>query len=251
MNDQASQPNEKPDGPDGSPQAQPNGLHAPLIEPEPAKAAPEPKPGPAKAATLSSEAPKPPKPSLWARMLNKETRSGRAMRAAIRTLGFIVGFYALGFFTAYTLFFQPLNRSSQMLNAELVQLRSDLEQTQSELDKAALTFLGVEKQNQQLEADMQIAAAKMDVLSALVQVREARLKLALNDAAAARLALNQAEESLQKSLPLLVKQGVASSDTFTQLFELARTDLGRNMRLAEQDLERLTSELQLVSEGLD
>lgn len=203
-----------------------------------------------KAASLPKDLPKPRPPSLASRLLDKETRGGRAVRATIRTIGFIVGFYALGFFTAYTLFFQPLQRSTRALDAEVAQLRTDLEAKQTELDRAALTFLGVEEENEQLREDLDQLRLHSSVLQALVQVSDARLKLAGNDVAAARLSLNRAEQTLQSSLPKLEALGVASADTLSQLFELARTDLGRNTRLAEQDLARLTSELQLVSESV-
>jgi len=205
---------------------------------------------PAKAASLPPEPPKPQKPSLWARLLDKETRRGRATRAFIRALGTIVGLYALGFFTAYTLLYQPLQRQNRVTESEATQLRASLEEKQAELDKAALTFLGVEKLNEQLSGDLERAQAQVAVLRALVQVGEARLKLAGNDASAARLALNQAEQTLQGSMTQLEKLGTARKETFQQLFELVRNDLGRSSRLAEQDLERLTSELQLLSESL-
>jgi hypothetical protein len=205
---------------------------------------------PAKAASLPPEPPKPQKPSLWARLLDKETRRGRATRAFIRALGTIVGLYALGFFTAYTLLYQPLQRQNRVTESEATQLRASLEEKQAELDKAALTFLGVEKLNEQLSGDLERAQAQVAVLRALVQVGEARLKLAGNDASAAHLALNQAEQTLQGSMTQLEKLGTARKETFQQLFELVRNDLGRSSRLAEQDLERLTSELQLLSESL-
>lgn len=216
----------------------------------PAPHAEAPRSAPVKAASLPPQPPKPPKPSLWARLLDKETRRGRAMRAFIRLLGTIVGLYALGFFTAYTLLYQPLQRQNRVAEAEVARLSASLEEKQAELDKAALTFLGVEKLNEQLSGDLERAQAQVVVLRALVQVGEARLKLAGNDTSAARLALNQAEQTLQASMAQLEKLGTAKKETFQQLFELVRNDLGRNSRLAEQDLERLTSELQLLSESL-
>ena len=121
---------------------------------------------------------------------------------------------------------------------------------ESELDKTALTFLGVEEQNKQYTADLEKANARAAVLQVLNQITIARLNLAEKDASAARLGLDEAEKLLSGSLPLLEKLGAASADTFTQLFELARSDLARNAGLAGQDLERLSSELLLVNETL-
>ena len=78
--------------------------------------------GPAKAATLTSDSIKP-KKSLFGR----ETKAGRALRKTIRVLAFIVGFFGLGFFTAYLLLYRPLANQAKANNVELVQLRQDIE----------------------------------------------------------------------------------------------------------------------------
>jgi len=201
--------------------------------------------GPAKAATLTPETVKP-KKSLFGR----ETKAGRALRKTIRTLAFAVGFFGLGFFTAYMLLYRPLENQARANNVELVQLRQDIEAKEAELDKAALTYHGVEEQNKQYSADLEKANARTGVLQVLNMITEARLNLAEDDASAARLGLDEAEKLLDSSLPQLEKLGGASADTFAQLFELARTDLTRNAGLAGQDLERLSSELMLVNETL-
>ncbi len=205
----------------------------------------EPAPGPVKAASLGPEAVKPRKP-----LFGRDTKAGRALRAVIRTIAFIVGFYALGFFTAYLLLYRPLQVQQRANLVELEQLRKDVADKQAELDKAGLSMAGVQQQNTGLAAEAEKRGAQVTVLQALNQVMEARLKLAAKDTSAARLALEQAEKTLTPALPQLEKLGGASAATFTQLFDLARTDLGRNATLADQDLERLSSELQLISATL-
>jgi septal ring factor EnvC (AmiA/AmiB activator) len=188
----------------------------PAVEPTP-----EPKPVSAKAVSLTPEKAKP-KSSF----LGPESKAGRAMRKTIRVLGFIVGFFGLGFFTAYLLLYRPLQRQARSSDAQLTQLRQDIQTKQAELDKAGLTFLGVQAQNKQLTADLEKAQAQSVALGALTQVSEARVRLAEKNISAAR------------------------PTTLTQLFELARSDLSRDSNLAAQDLERLSSELMLISETL-
>jgi septal ring factor EnvC (AmiA/AmiB activator) len=212
----------------------------PAVEPTP-----EPKPVSAKAVSLTPEKAKP-KSSF----LGPESKAGRAMRKTIRVLGFIVGFFGLGFFTAYLLLYRPLQRQARSSDAQLTQLRQDIQTKQAELDKAGLTFLGVQAQNKQLTADLEKAQAQSVALGALTQVSEARVRLAEKNISAARLALDQAEKQLSTSLPTLEALGAARPTTLTQLFELARSDLSRDSNLAAQDLERLSSELMLISETL-
>ena len=117
----------------------------PTSEPTPV----ETKNGPTKAATLTPEVVKPKK-----KLFGGDTRAGRALRSVIRTIAFVVGFYALGFFTAYLLLYRPLQNQYKAVNAQLTQVTQELEQKQSDLDKASLTFLGVQNQNKQLTDDL-------------------------------------------------------------------------------------------------
>jgi hypothetical protein len=215
----------------------------PTSEPTPAPAGA--KPGPAKAATLTPQVVKPKKT-----LFGGDSKAGRALRAVVRTVAFIVGFFALGFFTAYMLLYRPVQLENKTNILELNQARQDLEQKQTELDRAALTFLGVEAQNKQLTADLEKTQAQLVVANTLNKLAEVNLKLAANDTAAARLSLEQAEKLLNASLPQLEKLGAAQSDTLSQLFTLVRNDLNRDTRLAQQDLERLNSELLLINDTL-
>ncbi len=204
-----------------------------------------PKPGSAKAATLTPEVVKPKKS-----MFGRDTQAGRALRAVIRTIGFIVGFFALGFFTGYLLLYRPLQTQSKLDTSELTQVREELKQKQADLDKAALVVLGMETQNKELTANLEKARAQVVVAQSLSKISEVKQKLTAKDTAAARLALEQAEKLINGSISQLETLGAAQPDTLTQLFALVRTDLGRDTRLAEQDLDRLNSELLLISEVL-
>ncbi|MBI4928797.1 MAG: hypothetical protein HY835_13595, partial [Anaerolineae bacterium] len=86
---------------------------------------------------------------------------------------------------------------------------------------------------------------------ALYQVGEARVKLAGNDRSGARLALDEAEKGLTPLLPKFESLAGTKPETITQLFELARGDLERDARLAQQDMERLASELKLIVESVN
>jgi hypothetical protein len=225
---------------------------------EPTPAPPEaPKPEPTRAAHLEP----PPEPGQPARkgplpgrffrhVTSPDTRAGRSVRATIRALGLIVGFYALGFFTAYILFFQPLQRRSASSQGELAALRSQLTQQQSQLDQAAATLQGADAQRKQSDTSLAKTNARVAVLQALNQVSSARLSLARQDATSASLAFGNADKLVKAALPDMVRLGAAQSTTLTAVLDLAKADLSRDAKLADQDLDRLASELLLVDQNL-
>lgn len=205
----------------------------------------ETKNGPTKAATLTPEVVKPKK-----KLFGGDTRAGRALRAVIRTIAFVVGFFALGFFTTYLLLYRPLQNQYKAVNAQLTQVTQELEQKQSDLDKASLTFLGVQNQNKQLTDDLEKARAQIVVVQTLNTLGQVSQNLTAKDSAAALLSLDKAQNQLNASLPQLEKLGAAQADTLSQLFALVRNDISRDTRLAQQDLDRLNSELMLIESNL-
>ncbi len=225
---------------------------------EPTPAPPEaPKPEPTRAAYLEPP-PEPGQPAkkgslpgrFFRHVTSRDTRTGRAVRGTIRALGLIIGFYALGFFTAYILFFQPLQRRSAAAQGDLTALRSQFTLQQSQLDQAAATLQGADAQRKLSDASLARVKARVVVLQALNQVSSARLSLARQDATSASLAFGNAEKLVKAVLPDLTSLGAAQSSTLTTVLDLARADLSRDAKLADQDLDRLASELLLVDQNL-
>jgi uncharacterized coiled-coil protein SlyX len=231
--------------PEPTPTPVPEPVAAPTPEPASQPTPSKPQHEPAKAANLGSEVVKPKR-----KLFGGDNKFGRFLRAVIRVIAAIVGFFALGFLTTYLLLYRPLQVQSRQLATELAQSRQQVEQVQADLDKASLTFLGVQNQNEQLTASVDKLKAQVVVEQTLNKVAEVNLHLAKKDTAAAHLALNQAETLLDGSMTQLETLGAAQSDTIAQLFDLVGNDLDSDANLAQQDLDRLVSELSLISSNL-
>lgn len=225
-------------------------MSEPTPEPQPSSAENR---GPARAAALDSNQKPPAAPAgkrVASALLGNDTRTGRAMRAFLRGLAAVVGFFALGLLTAYLLLFRPAMSQLQAARADLASTQSQLQEKQVQLDRAALTFAAAEVERKQAVADLAKASARLDVQQMLVSVSGARLAVAKKDLSAARLALGELETRLKAALPGLQSLAGAQPDTLQKLLDLAKNDLGRDFSLADQDLQRLVSELMLLDQAL-
>lgn len=178
---------------------------------------------------------KPPKPGLF----SKESKVGRFLQKALRILALIVGFYALGVLTIYIMLYMPTHKDLLNTRAVLVQTQTTLQQKQAVVD-----------QQEKDISDLAKLRARVSALQAVNQVSATRQSLALKDTPSAKLALDQAEQILTTAAPQFAKLNVGNDSSFKTLFDLARKDLERDPHLADQDLQRLTSEILLIDSAL-
>jgi hypothetical protein len=204
-------------------------------------------PSAVKAAQIAPEPPPPPKKGLFHRLFDPETRFGRGNRAFTRGLGLVVGLFALGLLTGYTLLYQPLEKRYRAGQVELTQANAALETLHADLKLAQSSLLGAEQERKTTSTALAKAQARLDVQRAKVKVVETRLALAQKDNPAARLALGDAEKIFILIKPALSTDEAKSLD---QVLALAKSDITRDSSLADQDLERLLSELELIDQGL-
>ena len=217
-------------------------------------ASPETKPA-AKAAEIPSSPPAPVKtgslPGRAARhIFSPNTRTGRIMRPLVRGLGFMVGFFALGLLSCYILLYQPAVRRYVAAEALLAMSRQELQDRQEELRKVALSLVGAESGRKDAATGLEKAQARLALQQARTGVVEARLGLAQKDGAAARLALTQVEKLLKEQMPALQQLAAADPTNIARVIDLAKSDLDRDANLANQDLQRLASELDLLDQAL-
>jgi hypothetical protein len=204
--------------------------------------------GPAvKAAQIAAEAPPPPKKGFLQRLFDPTTRFGRGMRAFTRGLGLVVGLYALGLLTTYVLLYQPMERRHRAAQAELDQMSAAVETLRGDLKLSQSSLAGSEQQRQTAADELARAQARVDGLNARALALETRLALARKDDAAARLALGDLEQALKTLKPALNTTGGESLD---KVLALVKSDLSRDARLADEDLQRLLSELELIDQAL-
>ena len=209
----------------------------------------------ARAAEIPSSPPPPEKKgSLGGRILrhmfSPDTRTGRVVRPIVRGVGFFVGIFALGLLTTYLLLYQPMERKYRAASAMLAATQAQLESKQEELRQSALVLVGSETDRKTAATALQKTAARLALAQALNHVEETRIAVAAKDSAGAHLALTAAESGLRDLQPALLRLTSANPDNLTKVLDLTKGDLDRDAGLAEQDLRRLISELNLIDQAL-
>jgi len=209
---------------------------------------------PVRAAELPAEPTPAKKGSAFGRffrhVFSPDTRTGKIVRPILRGLAVTVGFFALGVLLTYIVLFQPIDQRYRETRANLEQAQAELKAKQKELDEAALTFIGAESERNQAIELRDTLESRLLVWQGMSKVADVRLALAKKDTAAAKLALKEVETHLETALPEWEKLGAAQATTFDQLLALVNDDINRNTTLADQDLERLVSELMLIEQNL-
>jgi hypothetical protein len=214
--------------------------------PQPEREQPAPQPD-----IPAAERPKAPDlkaPSGFRRILfnlfNPETRAGRFTRRLLRTLALVVGVFALGVLAAYLLLYRPVNQQLKETRSEATRAAGELDASQQDLTKARQDLKSAQGQAGQAQTTLEVELARGQVLRAMNSVTRAQLAILSGNKAGAVKSLDTAQGYLQAVQPLLEKRDPQQTSTLLALFTLAKNDLDRDLKLANQDLDRLQSELE-------
>jgi len=182
-----------------------------------------------------------PRKGLFARMFDRETRFGRFMRAAVRTVAVVIGLFALGVLVTYLVLYRPMqvqyNQSQTDLSAaetELVEVKADLESTQGELETTS--------------AALEISDVRLHLANISTLVATARFELADKDAKAATQALKKAQDELETLMPFIKEIEPDVSESIVLRLDLALSEVDKQPKMALSDLEILSSTLALLDE---
>ncbi len=183
-------------------------------------------------------------------LFSRETRAGRFLRALVRGILLVVGLLALGALAVYILLYRPTTQQLARDSRQATQVAGENQQAQQNLDKAQQNLADAQKQSQDAQAQLATEQSHVQVLRAMNAVLTARLAVAKNDKASAVSALQNAQTYLQQVQPLLEKRDATEATALQAIFTLAKTDLDRDLKLADQDLARLQSELDRAEQSL-
>lgn len=180
----------------------------------------------------------------------QESRFGKFMRAALRTLLLLAVVFGLGALTVYYFLYRPVvdqlntarterdNATQQFQTAE-----QDLQQAQSDLE---LANGRAESASELLEVEV----ARVAVLRAMNDLTRARMALAEDDQESALQALTDSEAQLLEVLPTLQERDPGQLETLQALYLLAKNDIPRDPELAALDLDRLQTELDVAEKNV-
>lgn len=187
--------------------------------------------------------PAPKKLSLLAKIFNKETRFGRFNRALVRTLGIIVGLFALGLLAGYILLYQPTERqlaSTQVdldsAHIQIGNLESTAEDSQAKYDELNRSYATAQSLLDGVTARMHLARMSSAVL-------QARLALADRDGPTAQKALKAAQQEMDALKGSAGKADPETANDIQTRLTLASSELTRDPKTADADLQILSDAL--------
>ena len=201
------------------------------------------------------------KPSFFKRTGNHvfgpETRLRKAVRPAVRLMALAVIFFLLGMLLMYFRFYTPAQQQLVLANQQSATQSADLQQTQSDTQAANQKAQEADQRAQQAQTLASQAQEKLgtemlrnQVLQAIIDISSAQLAVEQKNKTVAAQSVNQAEADLKDVLPQLKTMDSKQVSNIQAVFTLIKNDLPGDPKVAQQDLERMRTELELAEKNL-
>lgn len=183
----------------------------------------------------------PPVPELPAEP--SESRFRRGLRRSIRWGAGLLLLFALGMMTATLAFYMPKAREVNRVEALRMQADERIAALEAELESMDAE-LEAFKQNQETQQEaLDAANLHIFILSALADVAQARLALALDNPEEARLALTNTAGTIESLTALVESDQTEALQAMQQRLDLAVSGLDGDPEAALSDLEVLANNL--------
>lgn len=174
----------------------------------------------------------------------KETsKLGKFFRSLLIWFGVVAVSFLAGVGTYHFTRFAPLEKSLSEAQSALTDANSELSTLQSDKQKADTTISA-------LQEELGMANAHVDILQLLSDANEARLALIAKDVEAAKTALENSVHTLEGILPLIAEVDANLAQSMSQRLGLILSELERDSKSAQVDLELLTKDLLTAEEAL-
>lgn len=168
-----------------------------------------------------------------------ESRLQRFARLSIRWLAGLLIVFALGVLATVFVLLQPARQDLSQTRTELEQANQRITELETEVDRLS-TF---ERSNQKLSEDLDKANLHITILRALSDVNAARLALAMDDPASARVHLTNTDQTLQELEGLVEANSQELVLSMQDRLELALSEIGDDGFAAQSDLGVLATNL--------
>lgn len=177
------------------------------------------------------------------RFFGPESRSGRFLRSLLRWTALTAALLLVGALAVYLLLYQPAVRQLEQTRQQLAATTAELRQTQDDLAAAQQARETSETRDEASQERLNLELTRVQVLRAKNSLAAAQVAVAGKDKDAAGKALDTAESTLEQTMARLEKLDASAPSTIEALFTLVRNDLGRDLALAGQSIDRLSAEL--------
>lgn len=180
----------------------------------------------------------------------QESRFGRFMRSALRTLLLLAVVFGLGALTVYYFLYRPMVGQLDAARAERDNTAQQLEAAEQNLQQAQSDLELANGRSESASERLEVELARVAVLRAMNELTNARMALEADDPEGAVAALEASEAHLLEVQPTLQERDPAQLETVTALYMLAKNDIARDPELAALDLDRLQTELDIAEKNV-
>ncbi len=168
-----------------------------------------------------------------------ETRWERWLRLSIRWLAGILIVFGLGVFATVLLLYRPTIEELSRVRGELDQAQEKISGLENEVNR----LRSLEVDRQALQEEVQQANLHIQILSALSDVNSARLNLANEEVASARVDLTNTPETLLRLEQLVGPEQRDAVTAMQDRLALAQGEMERDTFAAQSDLRVLATNL--------
>jgi hypothetical protein len=168
-----------------------------------------------------------------------ETRFQRFLRQALRWLGGLLIVFGLGVLASVFLLYQPTRQELTNLTGQLGQANQQISQLQNEING----LKPLEAKNKDLQNQLDQANLHIVILSGLSDVNAARLALANDDQAGAKLHLTNTPKTLTDLESLVGNNQSEKVKSMQDRLQLAVSEISSNKFAAKSDLSVLAEDL--------
>ena len=172
-------------------------------------------------------------------IITKDSKFGRANRSVIRSLGWLVSLFALGFLTVYILFYIPLAQEHEKLT-------KSYDDTQIQLQTVKADLKTLQGANNQAKTEIVKYRLFNDTLTVNNQVLQIQMALEQHDPQGAAYSLKKLQKSLETYLPEVEQVDPDLSKLIQTRTNLVAVELSSDSKAAQLDLEAILKNLQEI-----
>ena len=180
---------------------------------------------------------KKPGPLTW--IFNKDTRLGRTNRSIVRTTGWVIGFFALGFLAVYLLLYVPLSQDYEKLSQDYLN-------AQQQFKTAQAGFKSTQETSSKVQNTLAQVKIARDVLDINNQVLQIELAVAQHDDPGSAYYLKKLQASVETALPEINKIDPDLAKVLEARVNVVAVELSSDPKAAQADLQEIIKYLQTL-----
>jgi len=179
-------------------------------------------------------------------VVDKETRAGKFLKTATRWLFGLLIVFGLGALAVIFGLYNPIRETLNQTQADL----NAANQKIAELENQVQALTPLKAQNMALQKEVDAANTHIKILTILAEVETARVALAHNDAAAAKIALTNTPAALKEMAVLAGSSQAEAIKIIQDRLDIVMGEIENDAATAQTDLEVMATKLLELEQAL-